>query len=80
MTKTHGGSTPIRTVAPKLLTGGTPGPPIEKKSTFVGSTSNYPTVDQYADDKKKGAMDNEVLVDPNNTDKKVHLSTELNTK
>jgi hypothetical protein len=38
--KTHGGSTPVRTASSKPPTGGTLWPLIEKKSTFVGSTSN----------------------------------------
>jgi hypothetical protein len=46
----------------------------------VGSTSNQPTTNQSADDKKKGATNKEVLVYPNDSDKKLHLSTELNTK
>jgi hypothetical protein len=32
------------------------------------------------DDKKKGAMEKEVPVDPNDTDKKLRLSTEIDTK
>jgi hypothetical protein len=46
----------------------------------VGSTSNQPTADQSADNKKKGAANKEVPVDPNDTDKKLYLSMELNTK
>jgi hypothetical protein len=46
----------------------------------VGSISNQPVADQSADDKKKGATNKEVPVDPNDTDKKLHLSMELNTK
>jgi hypothetical protein len=42
--------------------------------------SNQPAVDQLTDDKKKGATDKDILVDPNNTDKKLHLSTELDPK
>jgi hypothetical protein len=78
--KTHGGSTPVRTAAPKALAGGTLQPPAEKKSTFMGFTSNQHTADQPTDDKKKGASDKEVTVDPNNTDKKLRLSTELDDK
>jgi hypothetical protein len=78
--KTHGGSTPIKIAAPKPPTGGTLRPPVEKKSTFMGSISNPPIVDQPVDDKKKGATDKEVLVDPSDTDKKLHLSTELDAK
>jgi hypothetical protein len=78
--KTHGGSTPVITLAPKLPTGGTLRPPVEKKSTFVGSTSNQPTADQAADDKKKGVADKEVAVDPDDTEKKLRLNAELDAK
>jgi hypothetical protein len=78
--KMHGGSTLTKMVAPKRLADGTPRPPVEKKSTFVGSTSNQPAADQSADDKKKGATDNEVPVDPNDIDKKFGLSSELKPK
>jgi hypothetical protein len=46
----------------------------------MGSMSNQPAADQLADDKKNGAIDKEVPVDPNDADKKLRLSTELNTK
>jgi hypothetical protein len=75
MAKMHGGSTSTRMVVPKPPAGGTPRPSAEKKSTFVGSMSNQPTADQSMDDKKKGVMDKEVSVDPNDTDKKLRLST-----
>jgi hypothetical protein len=45
----------------------------------MGSTSNHPITDQPVDD-KKGATDREVAVDPDDTDKKLHLSTELEAK
>jgi hypothetical protein len=67
-------------VAPKPPTDSTLRPPIEKKSTFMGSTSNQPFVDQLTNDKKKGATNKEVAVDPNDNDKKFHLSTELEAK
>jgi hypothetical protein len=78
--KTYGGSTPVRPAAPKPPTGGTLWPSAEKKSTFVGSTSNQPATDQTADDKKKGATDKEVAVDPDDTDKKLRLNAELDAK
>jgi hypothetical protein len=80
MAKTHRGSTLIRPVAPKQPTSGTPRPPVEKKGTFMGSTSDQSAADQPADDKKKGATDKDVQVDPNGIDKKFHLSTKLDTK
>jgi hypothetical protein len=78
--KTHGESTLVKTAVPKLLTGDAIQSPVEKKSTFVGSTSNHPTAEQPTDDKKKGATDKEVLVDPDNTSKKLHLNMELDDK
>jgi hypothetical protein len=68
--KAHKGSTPVRTAAPLW-------PPARKKSTFLGCTSNQ---HQPVDDKKKGATDKEVAVDHDDTDKKLHLSTELEAK
>jgi hypothetical protein len=35
----------------------------------MGSTSNQPITDQPVDDKKKGATNKEVVVDPNDTGK-----------
>jgi hypothetical protein len=78
--KTHGGSTSIRTVVPKLPTDGTFRPAAEKKITFIGSTSHQPNTDPVVGDKKKGAADKEVAVDPNDTEKNLRLSTELNAK
>jgi hypothetical protein len=78
--KTHGGSTPVKTAAPKPLAGGTLRPLAKKKSTFMGSTSNLPIADQSTDDKKKGAADKEVLVDPDDTDKKPLLNMEPDVK
>jgi hypothetical protein len=77
--KTHEGSIPIRTAAPKPPIGRTLRPPAEK-NTFMGSTSNQPIANQAADYKKKRAIDKEVLVDPNDTKKKLHLSAELDAK
>jgi hypothetical protein len=46
----------------------------------MGSTSNQPVTDQSTVDKKKGAINKEVPVDPNDSDKKLRLSTELGNK
>jgi hypothetical protein len=78
--KTQRGSTLVRSAAPKLPTSGTLRPPAEKKSMFMGSTSNQPITDQLADDKKKWATDKEVSINPDDTDKKLHLSMELDAK
>jgi hypothetical protein len=80
MAKAQGGSTPIRIAAPKPSTVGTHWPPAEKKSTFVGSTSNQSIADQLVDDRKKGDADKEVAVDPDDMNKKIRLSTELEVK
>jgi hypothetical protein len=78
--KAHGGRTPIRTVTPKPPATSTHRPPAKKKSTFVGSTTNQPIADQPVDDKKKGAANKEVAVHPNDTNKKLRLSTNLEAK
>jgi hypothetical protein len=71
--KAHGGSTLIRTWVSKPPTVSTHRPPPEKKNTFVGAMSNQPSVDQAVDDKKKGAADKEVVVVPDDMNKKLHL-------
>jgi hypothetical protein len=78
--KTHGGSTPVRTAAHKPPIGSTLWLPAEKKSTFMHSMSNQPATDQATDDKKKGVTDKEVAVDPVDTDRKLHISAELDAK
>jgi hypothetical protein len=78
--KVHGGSTLIRIVVSKPLAAGTHRPPLEKKNTFMGATSNQPSADQTVDDKKKGVANKEVAVDPDDTNKKVRLSIELKAK
>jgi hypothetical protein len=80
VTKAHGGSTPIRTSVPKPPAVGTHRPPAEKKKTFVGSMSNQSIADQVVDDKKKGVADKEVAIGPDDTNKKLRLSTELEVK
>jgi hypothetical protein len=67
-------------VAPKPPAGDTPRTPAKKKRTFVGSTSNQPAADQSMDDKKKGAQTRKFWWTPNDTDKKLHLSTKLDDK
>jgi hypothetical protein len=78
--KAHGGSTLIRTTTPKPPAASTHRPPVEKKSTFMGSTSNQQIVDQPVDDKKNGAADKEVAVDLDDMNKKLCLGTELEAK
>jgi hypothetical protein len=78
--KAHGGSTPIRTGVFKPPATSTHQPSPEKKNTFVGVMSNQPSADQAVNDKKKGATDKEVAVDPDDTNKKLRLGTELEDK
>jgi hypothetical protein len=78
--KTHDDSTLFKLPAAKPLTIGTPRPPSAKKGTYGASVSNQPPADQLADDKKKGADDKEVPVDPSNPDKKLQISTCLEDK
>jgi hypothetical protein len=78
--KAHRGSTLIRTAAHKPPADDTHRPPTEKKSTFMGSTSNQPIANQPVDDKKKWSTDKEIAVDPDDTNKKLCLDTELETK
>jgi hypothetical protein len=69
--KTHGSSTPFKSLLPRPLTISTPRPPSAKKGTYGVSAPNQPPADQHANDKKKEAEDKEVLVDPSNPDKKL---------
>jgi hypothetical protein len=78
--KTHGGSTLIRRSVSKPPAIDTHQPLPEKKNTFVGTTSNQPSVDQAVDDKKKGVVDKEVVVDPDDKNKKLRLDTVLEAK
>jgi hypothetical protein len=77
--KPHVRSTPIRTGVSKPPAVGTHRP-LPKKNTFVSATSNQPSADQAVDDKKKGAADKEVALDPDDTNKKLRLDTELEAK
>jgi hypothetical protein len=76
----QGGSTPLRSPAPKPLTIGTPQPPSAKKGTCVASPSNQLAAGQPVDAKKKGADNKEASVDPSNLDKKLRISTCLDPK
>jgi hypothetical protein len=78
--KTHGGGTPARTVTLRPLAEDTPKTPVAKKSTMVTPTSTQRATDQLVVDERKEAADKEIQVDPSNTDKKLHISTELEAK
>jgi hypothetical protein len=64
MAKIQQGNTPSRIATPGSAAGGT----------------SRPAANQLAAEDKKGATDKEVAVDPNNTDKKLRISTELDAK
>jgi hypothetical protein len=78
--KTSGGSTLFKLPTSKPQTISTPRPPSTKKGTKVASGSNQPPADQPPNDKKKGAADKEVPVDPNDLNKKLRISTGLEVK
>jgi hypothetical protein len=81
--KTKGGSTPNKPSALKPPTCSTPRAPATQKDTYIASASNQPPADQRADNKLKGttaAEDKEVLVDPNNPDKKLQINSNLDPK
>jgi hypothetical protein len=63
-----------------LLTIRTPQPPSVKKGAYATSPSTQHLVDQPVDDTRKGAGDKDILADPSNSDKKLHISTGLDTK
>jgi hypothetical protein len=46
----------------------------------VTPASTQRTTDQRVADERKGATDKEIQVDPNDADKKLHISTELEVK
>jgi hypothetical protein len=54
--KTQGGSTLLRSSAPKPLTIDTPRPPSVKKGTYAASPSTQQAIDQSTDDTKKGGV------------------------
>jgi hypothetical protein len=78
--KTHEGGTSARTVTSELLAGNTPKMPTVKKSTTVTPTSTQHTTDQLVADERKGVVDKEIQVDPRDTDKKLHIRTDLEAK
>jgi hypothetical protein len=80
MARIQQGNTPSRIAMPGSAAGGTPRPITSKKGITMASPSNQPAANQLAAEDKKGATDKEVAVDPNNTDKKLRISTELDAK
>jgi hypothetical protein len=80
MAKIQQGNTTSRIATPGSAAGGTSRPVTSTKDITVASPSTQPAANQLAAEDKKGAADKEVAVDPNNTDKKLHISTELDAK
>jgi hypothetical protein len=80
MARIQQGNTPSRIATPGSAAGGTLRPITSKKGITMASPSNQPAANQLAAEDKKGATDKEVTVDPNNTDKKLRISTELDAK
>jgi hypothetical protein len=78
--KTHGGSTSLKSLAPKPPMVGSPRPLSAKKGAYGASVSNQQPTDQPADGKKREADDKEVPVDTSNPDEKIRISTSLDAK
>jgi hypothetical protein len=80
MAKIQQGNTPSRIATTESAAEGASRPATLMKGITVASPSNQPAANQLAAEDKKGAIDKEVAVDPNNTDKKLRISTELDAK
>jgi hypothetical protein len=57
-----------------------PSTSFSQESTYIGSASNQLLADRPTDDKKKGANNKEVPIDPSNLYKKLWVSTGLDPK
>jgi hypothetical protein len=80
MAKIQQGNTPSRIATPGSAAEGASRPTTLTKGIIVASPLNQPAANQLAAEDKKGATDKEVVVDPSHTDKKLRISTELDTK
>jgi hypothetical protein len=80
MAKIQQGNTPSRIATPGSATEGASRPATLTKGITVASPSNQLATNQLAAKDKKGATDKEVAVDPNNANKKLCISTELDAK
>jgi hypothetical protein len=80
--KTHGGGTPTKTVTPEPSAGDTSKmlEAKQKQSMTVTPASTQRTTDQPVADERKGAIDKEIQVDANDTDKKLCISMDLEAK
>jgi hypothetical protein len=80
--KTHGGGTPAKAVMPGPSAGDTSKTHVakQKQGMTVTPAPTQRTTDQLVADKKKGATDKEIQVDPTDADKKLCISAELEDK
>jgi hypothetical protein len=78
--KTHDGTTTFKSSAPKPSMIDSPRPPSAKKGAYGALASNQQPIGQSTNVKKKEADDREVPVGPSNPDKKLQISTCLETK
>jgi hypothetical protein len=80
--KTHRGGTPAKTVMPGPSAGDTPKTLVakQKQSMTVTPVSTQCTTDQLVADERKGAIDKEIQVNPNDADKKLHITMEVEAK
>jgi hypothetical protein len=78
-----GGSTASKISMSKPLIGSSPRIPPASKGTNVASASTPVPTDQKVDNKLKGTLeveDKQTVVDPNNPDKKLRISDNLDPK
>jgi hypothetical protein len=80
MSKIQQGNTPSRIAMPGSAAEGASQPATLTNGITVTSPSNQPAANQLAAEDKKGVTDKEVAVDPNNADKKLRISMELDAK
>jgi hypothetical protein len=67
-------------VTAEPVAGDNPRMPVAKKGTTVTPTSTQRATDQLVTDERKGAIDKEIQGDPNDDDKRLRISTELEAK
>jgi hypothetical protein len=78
--KMHGEGSPARTMMPGPLAGDTPKMSIVRKGMMATPASTQCVTDRLVADERKGAADKEIQADPSDTDKKLHISTKLESK
>jgi hypothetical protein len=78
--KTHGGGASTRMVTLRPVAGDILRMLVAKKGMTVTSISTQRSTDQLMTNERKGAADKVIQVYPNDDDKKLHISTELEAK